>query len=92
MPSAKLLSKEEQAIPADSSLLESVKGSAKAMQGILSAMSLGLLATLLFLSRELQAILASQATSRASKRPFCSKSRIDRSVTAFFFRPPPILS
>jgi hypothetical protein len=90
LPSAKLLSKEEQAIPSDSPLMNSTKDESGAMHSLLSAMSIGLLAFCLFLSRELERILAANGTLRAVDRPFCSC--VDSSLTAFFFSPPPALS
>jgi hypothetical protein len=87
MPSAKLLSKDEQAIPSDSPLVNRGQDNAQSMHSLLSVISLGVLAVWFFLAREGELLLAAGAMLRLVNKPLCSQ--LDRSLTAFFFRPPP---
>ena len=86
MPSAKLLSKDEQSIPSNSPLVIPSKSGAKAMTDMLSAGLLPLnLAFMLGFWRDNAAAVG----RRVVNRPLYL--RVDTNLTAFFFRPPPVL-
>lgn len=84
IPSAKLLSKDEQAARVDSPLISKAKISLKAFPVVLS----GVLFFLLALN------LSNSSSPGQDKRESCPVWRLCRqaSMNVFFFRPPPVLS
>ena len=89
MPSAKLLSKNEQTVDSESPLVGAAQKNGRTIVNLLLAGSFGLLAACLFQFLGFSKLSSAFPNRTVVARPF--HLRVELSLSALFFRPPPAI-